>query len=542
MTPAPETPPPTLTTRLPAGPEAAAGADPPSGSDDLSSKRRRLAALELEAEEVGRPLVAASFRRIGILTEVWECLAESSPAEAREVAAFCAEALERLVELGAEAEAEGEPERVLDESTARWGEYLRLIDPEAGTEPFPPELESAQCDDAPSAIDPGTLLRMLTGEEAPEAPAASAGAGTDPERKGPESIGEGEAPTEPCTLERSAGASPSLFSALRPRRLCGAFDAPARGPEGRGVEDSAPATPGPQCEKIDHAHAGPPAPALEVPPSPVTLVIDPELRETFLVEASDLFERIETLVLGLSRGQCHSRTLDEIGRRLHTLKGAAGSVGLVQLATLVHAVEERLEGVGPDVPGDLIDLLHKVLHYLEGVFIALRRGAAASPIEPSPATGLETAGPEPVEPGRALERGEKPASEPVPGPVEADGPGEGPVRISSERIDGLMDIVSDLIMRRGSWVAQTETLKGFSSQVRTARNRLTATIDRLRDLRSDHDFATTRGRAGLIPPDGQNERPDLFRRLIEQSEDLLVLTERAQTAAKPLSDSSDALA
>src|SRR5262249_44463429 len=104
-----------------------------------------------------------------------------------------------------------------------------------------------------------------------------------------------------------------------------------------------------------------------VPAPPTTLSMDPELRETFLVEAADLFDRIETLVLSLARGQVQSETFHELGRCFHTLKGAAGSVGLVQLAALVHAMEEQLEGAAGAASDELIDLLHRLLHYLEGV-------------------------------------------------------------------------------------------------------------------------------------------------------------------------------
>ena len=58
--------------------------------------------------------------------------------------------------------------------------------------------------------------------------------------------------------------------------------------------------------------------------------------------SSDLFGRIQELVLGLGGGDDAGR-LHELGRCFHTLKGAAGSVGLGGLAAAIHALEDELE-------------------------------------------------------------------------------------------------------------------------------------------------------------------------------------------------------
>src|SRR5208337_5364011 len=99
-----------------------------------------------------------------------------------------------------------------------------------------------------------------------------------------------------------------------------------------------------------------------------------EIREAFLADATDLFERIEPLVLGLGRDTAPRQSLMELGRCFHTLKGAAGSVGLADLATLVHTLEEHLpRASGEALPG-LIDVLFQTLTYLEGVLGLLRAG------------------------------------------------------------------------------------------------------------------------------------------------------------------------
>lgn len=415
---------------------------------------------------------------------------------------------------------------MLRESAGRWGDYLGVLDPgpdAADAAPFAEPPPPADPDDAPAAIDTGTLFRLLTGGTACPTPVAD---GPDPP-------------------------APAL-APPRPQ------PAPAP-PRGRA--------------------------ALEVPTPPTSVAIDPEMRETFLEEGADLFDRIEALVLGLGRGIGTADTLNEIGRCFHTLKGAAGSVGLVQVSALVHAVESELEGADGQAPEALVDDLHRVLHYLDGVFLALRRGpGAAVPAEgpgPAPATApprdAEAPPPRPEPASRADDppaprRPAAPTAVPlspaaggrptggaadaaaaipavVPAPAaEPDSaedaqaaPGEGPVRVPAERIDELMDLVSELITRRGLWSAQTQTMKEFATAARTCRHRLAATIDRLRESGAFQEQPPpTTGRHRRSSD--QDDVSGVLRRLAEQAEDLAVLTEAAQASAEPLADNSDALA
>ena len=83
---------------------------------------------------------------------------------------------------------------------------------------------------------------------------------------------------------------------------------------------------------------------LEIPPLPTRIDLDDEMREAFLADASELFERIERIVIRLDSRDDPREAIHELGRCLHTLKGAAGSVGLNELASLVH----ELEGAAAD--------------------------------------------------------------------------------------------------------------------------------------------------------------------------------------------------
>lgn len=71
--------------------------------------------------------------------------------------------------------------------------------------------------------------------------------------------------------------------------------------------------------------------------------LDPELRDAFLDDASSCLALMEAAVLQLESDPKHSESLNQICRQLHTLKGAAGSVGLTELAGQLHALEDNLQ-------------------------------------------------------------------------------------------------------------------------------------------------------------------------------------------------------
>jgi len=318
---------------------------------------------------------------------------------------------------------------------------------------------------------------------------------------------------------------------------------------------------------------------------PVPPRLDPELRDVFLAEGDELFERIEALVLRLSGGSRSADVLHELGRCFHTLKGAAGSVGLVAVSELIHAVEGELEEAAGDVTDPLIGVLHQALNDLEGVFASLRRGGgcesaalgeegavAAEPASTAEAPSVPVPRPHADEadtrhdagvlpgeavppPTRSLAGGdraggasansaqggsEKPSAPSQPPTSDAAAP-EGPVRVPSEKIDELMDLASELITRRGLWSAQFQAMKEFAAAARVCRNRLSATVDRLRDSDAFQRALASPTKDGRRAADHE-ELAGVLRRLVEQVDDLAVLTESVQGVAGPLADNGDTLA
>jgi chemotaxis protein histidine kinase CheA/ActR/RegA family two-component response regulator len=236
-------------------------------------------------------------------------------------------------------------------------------------------------------------------------------------------------------------------------------------------------------------------------------------------------------------------------------------VGLTALASQVHHLEQELENVKGTVTAALLDELHETLGHLEGILNQLRLGSKPEPgprdersprdvRHPVPSAVSSPVSPEPPGPRRADSRVTPAADEGMPGGDEAEPPAEpadGPIRIPSGRLDELMDLASELIVRRGVWAAQAERLKESAALIRACRNELQVRIDSLSDLGLVRGVGAEAGagkdenrrRAAMAD---SSDIATVILRLAEQVEDLDVLTEAAQAQALPLADDSDTLA
>ncbi|HEU4616200.1 MAG TPA: Hpt domain-containing protein, partial [Kofleriaceae bacterium] len=82
------------------------------------------------------------------------------------------------------------------------------------------------------------------------------------------------------------------------------------------------------------------------------LDFDPEelamLRQLFRSEAHDALEAVTARVLATGSTKPTSETLTEMMRVTHTLKGAAGTVGLDEMVDLAHRLESAFAALGRD--------------------------------------------------------------------------------------------------------------------------------------------------------------------------------------------------
>jgi two-component system, chemotaxis family, sensor kinase CheA len=139
--------------------------------------------------------------------------------------------------------------------------------------------------------------------------------------------------------------------------------------------------------------------------------IDEEFVEIFREEAAGRFDAIVEILLDVERGGAPPDAVNALFREAHTLKGAAGMVGLGDVHTLAHEMEDVLSdarSAGSTLPPELVEPLLRAVD-------AMRAGVASN--------------------------GEPQAAEPA---VD-----QGPrVRVPAAKVDRLLDLVGETMLHR----------------------------------------------------------------------------------------------
>jgi chemotaxis protein histidine kinase CheA/ActR/RegA family two-component response regulator len=430
-------------------------------------------------EEVGADdaSLGEAARRLFLMSEVWECLAAEDGAAGSGQADFFAEALDRLARALRSGEHGQATAWILGESAACWGEYLELLDPSINpvpaSGPWEEMLSDPEADDPAPAIDLTALLRTITGSN----PAG-----------GPDGM----------------SIAPSR---IRPE------PGPTIGAAGEGESsdrEAAPATVDASGHRAE-VNLRREARALE---------LDPEIRDAFAADLSDLVGKIQGLVLGLG-GDDDTGRLHELGRCYHTLKGAAGSVGLDGLASEVHALEDQLERVRGRASAELIRVMERSLERIEGLLGALEG------FGPDGERGAEARGA-----GGLSEGGD--ASDPPHDSRSEEF--DGLIRVPAERFEALTDLCSELLTRRKAWADQAVRMGQLADAARACGLRLRASVD----LLGECALRVVRRGESCGGPLGE-DLSGLFRRMTEQAEDLSALATTAREAAIPASEEAEAL-
>jgi chemosensory pili system protein ChpA (sensor histidine kinase/response regulator) len=419
--------------------------------------RAALESLNTVAAGAGVESIGEAVRRLLLMTEVGDCLDADGPGAADALPDFFREALDRLAVGLRMSDPDPAADWILRQSKARWGEYLALLDPEPAPEPWGPDPEAPVEVEAAPAIALTALLRLM---------------------------------------DDGVGSS-------------------------RGLAEAPPATTGcapPAPAVVDVAHRpGEPSddpPELDLERAVRALSLDEEIRQAFVADLSDLLEKIQELVLGLG-GANDAARLGELRRCYHTLKGTAGSVGLVGLASEIHALEGRLERAGGRVSAELSRRLERSLDRLEGLRAVL--GGSA------PMDAGET--------GQA--RDQQPADHPHGPPTDEP---DGLMRVPTDRFEHLTDLCSELLTRRLTWAEQAERMRQLADTTRTCSQRLRTSVERLREVAASGAHGRAAERAGQ-----GEDLPGLVRRMAEQAEDLTALAAATRELALPAWEESEAL-
>ncbi len=182
------------------------------------------------------------------------------------------------------------------------------------------------------------------------------------------------------------------------------------------------------------------------------------LLSDFLLESRERMDHLEELLLGgAAAGSLDRQALEEIQLELHTLKGNAGLVGLTEMQSEAHFMEDLVSALKPGAPPD--EELLAVLDRLRGL-LQKEEGAEPVPVSVSPQAG---AAGEPVQAG---------------------------VRVAFTTLDSLVDRLEEMVIFRNRLTEALERQRrdlgpAARSQsgeaVRQAHDELGGTLDALRD-------------------------------------------------------------
>jgi two-component system chemotaxis sensor kinase CheA len=165
---------------------------------------------------------------------------------------------------------------------------------------------------------------------------------------------------------------------------------------------------------------------------------DAEFHDIFRDEATERLDHIVQTLLALEAGRAAPGAVDALFRDAHTIKGAAGMLGLDEIQVLAHAVEDVLDDVrgADEFPSDLIDPLLRAAdslrQHVEG---------AGKPdgdlLEELAASGAQA--------------GAKPPPLPLPLPLHESVRPEverRSIRVPAEKLDRLLDLVGETVLHR----------------------------------------------------------------------------------------------
>ena len=237
-----------------------------------------------------------------------------------------------------------------------------------------------------------------------------------------------------------------------------------------------------------------------------------EVLEYFLPEATEHLEAMTTALLAMESGVADEETLATLFRSVHTLKGAAYTVGCVAVGDATHQIEDLLgvlrenrltitpalaEAVfsgttaikrvlesGAAVSDETAQALERATQELRDMMAseALREPPTASPIleeSPAPRVAVPEIMPLPTEPSPPAWPGfvrpeflARLEALPRPAPRSASAPAGPSIRVSVDRLDALMNLVGELMIARSRLDRRLAQLDQVSGLLLASRTRL----------------------------------------------------------------------
>jgi chemosensory pili system protein ChpA (sensor histidine kinase/response regulator) len=225
-----------------------------------------------------------------------------------------------------------------------------------------------------------------------------------------------------------------------------------------------------------------------------------DILQYFGPEAAEHLETMTTALLALEQRGRSDAELGTLFRAVHTLKGAAYTVGCGVVGDLAHRIEDLLAAVREDrvaftaaaieavfagidglrlllgiaegAPGDLEAVVGRALEGLD------RLMPAAEPTEAPAAVAVEAAPAEAL-PGVAEESGTDDR------PGERRAPASPGIRVSLDRLDALMNVVGELVIARSRLERRLQDLDRVGQLLAFSRSRMARAV---KDFEAKHPY------------------------------------------------------
>lgn len=278
----------------------------------------------------------------------------------------------------------------------------------------------------------------------------------------------------------------------------------------------------------------------ELPKAPTEWTVPPELknsaelREAFLDDAQRCLADMEAIALEAGDRGNHAELSRAFCRQLHTIKGAAASVGLNPLASYAHEVEELLQNSGNagamPLDGQLllsaVDSVRQQIMVLEGKVPVL-----------SPPPAQRTASATVNKPARDEKRGLASPSRPAGETHFSANGSDRSVRVRAQQLDRLMDMLAELVAMRNRRDARANELKRLAEEM----DRCSARLRRMGD--PDAGMARFPGgpRQGVSATTLRYSQPTDRNSLEELVFDIGLIARELQDWSRPLNEENAAL-
>lgn len=239
----------------------------------------------------------------------------------------------------------------------------------------------------------------------------------------------------------------------------------------------------------------------------------PEIMEAFAQETREAFEHMEQSIMVWEKSDHEMDELRDVYRLAHSVKGAANSVGLRAVGTVLHRLEDMLEDLVEGhgrVEAHALSAL--VLHLIDNLRTALASGQTASPawkgtadqliakiveVRATVVFGASAAVTQPVaqsKPQEIAKVSPPPASTAASSKAESGAAAQGrqdhsTIRVETSHLDALMNLVGDLLINRHRLNRKLQQVTALRSELVRARERLLHVVG---DFNSHHEFSQRR--------------------------------------------------